>query len=56
MVVELEHGISAPKVAEGAVKLLKSSLKASGGVIVIAREGAPQAAFNTPAMPFAMAH
>ncbi|HXD81880.1 MAG TPA: isoaspartyl peptidase/L-asparaginase [Candidatus Acidoferrum sp.] len=56
MVVELEHGISAPKVAEGAVKLLKSSLKASGGVIVIAREGAPQAAFNTPAMPVAMAH
>jgi hypothetical protein len=25
-------------------------------VIVIAREGAPEAAFNTPAMPFAMGH
>jgi hypothetical protein len=24
-------------------------------VIVIAREGAPEAAFNTPAMPFAIA-
>jgi beta-aspartyl-peptidase (threonine type) len=55
MVVELEHGMSAAEVAGGAVKLLQKSLKASGGVIVIAREGAPEAAFNTPAMPFALA-
>ena len=56
MVVELEHGMTAAAVAKGAVKLLQSSIKASGGVIVIAREGAPEAAFNTPAMPFAVAH
>jgi beta-aspartyl-peptidase (threonine type) len=56
MVVELQHGMSAAEVARGAVKLLQKSMKAMGGVIVIAREGAPEAAFNTPAMPFAMAH
>lgn len=56
MVVELEHGMSAALVADGAVKLLQSSLQASGGVIVIGREGAPEAAFNTAAMPFAAAH
>ena len=47
--------MSAAEVAKGAVKLLQTSLRASGGVIVIAREGAPEAAFNTPAMPFAVA-
>jgi L-asparaginase / beta-aspartyl-peptidase len=56
MVVELQHGMTAAEVAKGAVTLLQSSMKASGGVIVIAREGAPEAAFNTPAMPFAVAH
>ncbi|HTC23152.1 MAG TPA: isoaspartyl peptidase/L-asparaginase family protein [Gemmatimonadales bacterium] len=56
MVVELQHGMSAAEVANGAVRLLQGSLSASGGVIVIAREGAPEAAFNTPAMPFAMAY
>jgi beta-aspartyl-peptidase (threonine type) len=55
MVIELQHGMTAAEVAKGAVKLLQTSLKASGGVIVIAREGAPEAAFNTPAMPFAVA-
>ena len=55
MVVELQHGMSAAVVARGAVALLGKALKASGGVIVIAREGAPEAAFNTPAMPFAVA-
>jgi L-asparaginase / beta-aspartyl-peptidase len=55
LVVELQHGMSAAEVAKGAVKLLQTSLRASGGVIVIAREGAPEAAFNTPAMPFAVA-
>ena len=55
MVVELEHGMDAASVASGAVALLGKALKSSGGVIVIAREGAPEAAFNTPAMPFAIA-
>jgi hypothetical protein len=55
MVVELQHGMDASAVARGAVAMLGKALKASGGVIVIAREGAPEAAFNTPAMPFAMA-
>ena len=53
MVVELQHGMTAAEVAKGAVRLLQSAMKASGGVIVIAREGAPEAAYNTPAMPFA---
>lgn len=56
VVVELQHGMDAAAVARGAVALLDKALKASGGVIVIAREGAPGAAFNTPAMPFALAH
>jgi L-asparaginase / beta-aspartyl-peptidase len=55
MVVELQHGMDAAAVAKGAVALLGRAMKASGGVIVIGREGAPEAAFNTPAMPFAMA-
>ncbi|HUZ85476.1 MAG TPA: isoaspartyl peptidase/L-asparaginase [Candidatus Baltobacterales bacterium] len=55
MVVELEHGIDVEKVAEGAVAMLGRALNAQGGVIVIGRDGPPQAAFNTPAMPFAIA-
>lgn len=55
MVVELEHGMDPRSVAQGAVALLAGAMQASGGVILIAREGAPQAAFNTPAMPFAVA-
>ncbi|HYM67039.1 MAG TPA: isoaspartyl peptidase/L-asparaginase, partial [Patescibacteria group bacterium] len=56
MVVELEHGMDAAAVAQGAVTMLARSLNAFGGVIVIGREGAPVAAFNTPAMPWAKAH
>jgi hypothetical protein len=48
--------MTAAEVASGALKLLQKSLKAPGGVILIAREGAPEAAFNTPAIPFAVAH
>jgi beta-aspartyl-peptidase (threonine type) len=55
MVVELEHGMHAAAVAKGAVALLGKAMKATGGVIVIGREGPPEAAFNTPAMPFATA-
>jgi beta-aspartyl-peptidase (threonine type) len=55
MVVELQHGMDAAGVAKGAVVLLGKAMNASGGVIVLAREGAPEAAFNTPAMPFATA-
>ncbi len=55
MVVELEHGMDAENVANGAVALLGRALKAQGGVIVIGRDGPPRAAFNTPAMPFAIA-
>ena len=42
-------------VAQGAVDHLGKALGAAGGVIVIGREGPPHAAFNTPAMPWAMA-
>jgi len=55
MVVELEHGMDAAAVAQGAIDLLSSALHSPGGVIVIAREGSPHAAFNTSAMPWAMA-
>jgi beta-aspartyl-peptidase (threonine type) len=55
MVIELEHGMDAAAVANGAVMMLGKLMKAAGGVIVIAREGAPQAAFNTTDMPWAMA-
>ena len=55
MVLELEHGMDAEKVADGAVAMLGRVLNAQGGVIVIGRDGPPRAAFNTPAMPFAIA-
>ncbi|HEV2034844.1 MAG TPA: isoaspartyl peptidase/L-asparaginase [Candidatus Dormibacteraeota bacterium] len=55
MVVELQHGMDPAAVAKGAVELLSTSMKSVGGVIVLGREGSPQAAFNTPAMPFAVA-
>lgn len=55
MVVELQHGMHAASVAQGAIEHLGKALHAPGGVIVIARDGAPQAAFNTAAMPWAMA-
>jgi beta-aspartyl-peptidase (threonine type) len=55
MVMELQHGMDAAAVAKGAVAMLGKAMHASGGVIVIAREGRPVAAFNTPAMPFAIA-
>jgi L-asparaginase / beta-aspartyl-peptidase len=55
MVVELEHGMEPEAVASGAVLLLEKAMHASGGVIVMGRDGPPHAAFNTPAMPFATA-
>jgi L-asparaginase / beta-aspartyl-peptidase len=55
MVIELEHGMDPATVAKGAVALLESAMQSVGGVIIIGREGPPQAAFNTPAMPFAIA-
>jgi len=55
VVIELQHGMDAATVAKGAVAMLAKAMNASGGVIVIGREGAPEAAFNTPAMPFAIA-
>jgi len=55
MVIEMQHGMSAAEVAQGAVRLLRESMHSSGGVIVMGREGRPEAAFNTPAMPWAMA-
>jgi beta-aspartyl-peptidase (threonine type) len=55
IVIELQHGMDAAAVARGAVDHLGKALKASGGVIVIPRDGRPEAAFNTPAMPWAMA-
>jgi beta-aspartyl-peptidase (threonine type) len=55
MVVELQHGMDPGAVARGAIDHLQRALGAPGGVIVIGREGSPQAAFNTPAMPFAIA-
>ena len=55
MVIELQHGMDAARVAQGAVEYLSTRLNAGGGVIVVPRDGAPQAAFNTDAMPHAIA-
>lgn len=55
IVIELQHGMEPAAVAKGAIDFLGKSLKAQGGVILIAREGPPHAAFNTEAMPFAVA-
>lgn len=55
MVVELQHGMDAAAVAQGAVDYLGSKLHAAGGVIVMPSEGSPCAAFNTAAMPWAKA-
>jgi len=55
MMVELEHGMSPGAVANGAIAYLHRTLNASGGVIVLGREGSGVAAFNTPAMPWAFA-
>jgi L-asparaginase / beta-aspartyl-peptidase len=54
MVIELQHGMHAEAVANGAVAFLTKSLDAPGGVILIPRQGSPRAAYNTPAMPWAM--
>ena len=54
MIVELQHGMTPEQVAKGAVEYLGKKTNALGGVILIGREGEPQAAFNTPAMPWAM--
>jgi beta-aspartyl-peptidase (threonine type) len=55
IVVELEHGMGTAAVVRGAIAHLGKRLQAMGGVIVIGREGSPEAAFNTAAMPFAVA-
>ena len=55
MVVELEHGMDPAAVAKGAIALVASAMHSAGGVVLIGREGSPQAAFNAPAMPFAIA-
>ena len=55
MVIELQHGMDPAAVAKGAIALLASAMKSVGGVIVLGREGAPEAAFNTPEMPWAIA-
>lgn len=55
MLFELERGMDAASVAQSAVEYLATALDAPGGVILLPREGSPQAAFNTPAMPWAMA-
>jgi beta-aspartyl-peptidase (threonine type) len=55
IVVELEHGMDPAAVAKGAIEHLSKGLQALGGVIIIGRDGPPEAAFNTTAMPFAVA-
>ncbi len=41
------------EVATQAIEWLGRSMDAGGGIILIGRDGEPQAAFNTPAMPWA---
>lgn len=52
-IVELEHGMDPAAVAKGAVDWLGKAMSAQGGIILLGREGEPQAAFNTRAMPWA---
>ena len=52
-IVELEHGMDPAEVAQGAIDWLGKAMNAQGGVILLGREGEPQAAFNTRAMPWA---
>jgi L-asparaginase / beta-aspartyl-peptidase len=52
-IAELQHGMDPGAVAQGAVAALGIEMSATGGVILIGRNGEPQAAFNTPAMPWA---
>jgi len=52
-IVELEHGMDPAEVAKKAIDWLGRSMNAAGGIILMGREGDPQAAFNTPAMPWA---
>lgn len=53
VVVELQHGMDPAFVAKGAVEHLAKAVQGQGGIILIPREGDPQAAFNTPFMPWA---
>ena len=53
VIVELQHGMDAAFVAKGAVAHLGTALQAQGGVILLPRDGDPQAAYNTPYMPWA---
>jgi beta-aspartyl-peptidase (threonine type) len=53
VVVELEHGMDPAFVARGAVEHLGKAMQAQGGIILIPRDGDPQAAYNTPFMPWA---
>jgi beta-aspartyl-peptidase (threonine type) len=54
MIIELQHGMDAASVTTGAIDYLGKALQAGGGVILIARDGSPHAAFNTAAMPYAV--
>ena len=53
VVVELQHGMDPAYVAKGAIEHLAKAMNAMGGVILMPATGDPQAAFNTPAMPWA---
>jgi beta-aspartyl-peptidase (threonine type) len=53
VVVELQHGMDAAFVTRGAVDHLGTALHAQGGIILMAPEGEPHAAYNTPFMPWA---
>lgn len=50
-IVELQHGMSAQEVADGAVEYLGAKTGAEGGIIVMPAEGHPAFAFNTRFMP-----
>lgn len=52
-VIELEHGIGVPEVAQGAIEHLQRRTGAQGGIILLGPEGDPAWAMNTPYMPVA---
>jgi beta-aspartyl-peptidase (threonine type) len=53
LVLELGHGYTSERAAREAIAYLERRVDGEGGVIVLGREAAPAAAFNTPFMAWA---
>ncbi|HEX6347844.1 MAG TPA: isoaspartyl peptidase/L-asparaginase family protein [Candidatus Dormibacteraeota bacterium] len=52
-VIELQHGMGAQEVADGAVGFLGRKVQGQGGLILVTKDGEVAAAYNTPFMAWA---